>query len=719
MSPVVNLSRRQFLKAGATLGGALVLGFSVPLEGLRPPEARSESEFVPNAFLRIDRDGAVTVVVPQSEMGQGILTSLPMIVAEELDADWRRVSFEQAPAEKAYYNPLFGREATGGSTSVRGFWKPLREAGATGRAMLIAAAAKTWGVEAATCRAAEGTVRHPPSGRKLTYGELAGTAAGLPVPANVPLKSPGEFTIIGRPLPRLDTPAKVKGEAVFGLDVALPGLLVAVVARCPVFGGRAVSFDDAQTRRIPGVKHVVRIDSGIAVVADSFWAADQGRRALKANWDNGPEASLSDASIERLFQAAAGQPGAVAKNEGDVERALAASARKIEAVYRVPYLAHATMEPMNCTAWVRRDKCEIWAPTQAQTASQRVGVSLTGLPEEAVFVHTTFLGGGFGRRGVTDFVSEAVQVSKAVGAPVKVIWTREDDMRHDHYRPSTYNTLSAGLDAQGWPTAWKTRIVGPSILAALGGAMGGRGMAVDPTSVEGLADLPYAIPNLRVEYAEEEPGIPVGFWRSVGSSQNTFIAESFLDEIAAGGGKDPFELRRKLLAGRPRHLGVLNLAASRAGWGKPLPKGRSQGIALAESFGTYTAEVAEVSVAGDGTVRIHRVVCAVDCGMNVNPDTIKAQMESGIVFGLTAALYGEINIVGGAVKQGNFDDYEMLRLRDMPEVEVHIVRSGEAPGGIGEPGVPPIAPAVSNAVFAATGRRVRSLPFRPAELKKT
>lgn len=718
MSQIINLSRRDFIKAGATLGGGLVLGFAIP-PGARAAQAQTTGQFAPNAFLRIGRDGTVTVVVPQSEMGQGVLTSLPMIVAEELDADWKTVRFEQAPADKAYANPILGIQITGGSTSVRAFWETLRKAGATARAMLVMAAAKTWGVDAAACRAENGTVMHQPTGRKLTYGELAGAAAKIPVPKDVTLKSPRDFNLLGKPLHRLDTPAKVRGDAVFGIDVKLPGMLIAAVARCPVFGGKVAKYDDHDTKLVPGVRQVVPINSGIAVVADTFWAARKGRDGLKITWDEGTLASLSSDGIYRLFEAAARQAGPTARNDGDAARALSAASRKIEAIYQVPYLAHATMEPMNCTATVSKTRCEVWAPAQGQTQAQRTAAELAGLPPSSVFIHTTYLGGGFGRRGETDFVAEAVQTSKAVGAPVKVIWTREDDIRHDYYRPATYNLLSAGLDAQGLPVAWMTRIVGPSIFASHALGMGRKVPSLDPTSVEGLADLPYEIPNIRVEYIEKEPGVPVGFWRSVGCSQNAFIAESFMDEIAAAGEKDPYELRRKYLAKHPRHLGVLELAATRAGWGKPLPKGTYRGIAMAEAYGSFVAQVAEVSVAEDGTVRVHRVVCATDCGMEVNPDTIEAQMQGGIVFGLTAAFYGNISILNGRVEQGNFNDYQMLRLREMPAVEVYLVKSQEAPGGVGEPGVPPIAPAVANAVFAATGKRIRRLPMRPEDLKKS
>jgi isoquinoline 1-oxidoreductase beta subunit len=712
MNGIVNLSRREFLKAGAAVSGGLLLGFRLPLDSAL---AEPAGAFATNAFLRIDPAGAVTALVPQSEMGQGVLTSLPMLLAEELEADWKTVRFEQTGADKVYTNPIIGTQLTGGSSSVRGFWEPLGRAGAAARTMLIAAAAKAWRVDAASCHAENGTVAHGPSGRKLTYGELADRAALQPVPKDIKLKSPDEYRLLGKGLHRLDTPLKVTGSAVFGLDVKRPGLLTAAVERCPVFGGKAAGYNEAAARSVPGVRHVVPIASGVAVVADSYWAAKKGRDALGVRWDEGPLANLSSGGITRMFEEASKQEGLVARNEENASKVLGASSRKIEAVYRVPYLAHATMEPMNCTAHVQPGRCEIWAPTQAQGFAQQTAAKLTGLPPEAVFIHTTYLGGGFGRRAEQDFLAEAVEISKAIGAPVKVVWTREDDIRHDHYRPAMVHRFTAALGADGMPAAWMHRIVGPSILATHGMLSGG----VDRTSVEGAANLPYEIPNLRVEYVQKDPGVPVGFWRSVGSSHNAFVTECFFDELASTAGKDPYEMRRMLLRNHPRHLGVLELAAAKAGWGSPLPKDRYRGIAVAESFKSFVAQVAEVSVADDGTVRVHRVVCATDCGLYVNPDTVEAQMQGGIVFGLTAALMGAITLEKGKVREGNFDDYPMLRMLQMPAVEVHLVRNREAPGGVGEPGVPPIAPAVANAVFAARGKRIRVLPLRQEDLKKS
>lgn len=708
MSNIKNLSRREFLKAGAVAGGALILGFHIPF-GLAGAVDAPAAKFAPNAFLRIDTGGIITVLVPQSDMGQGVLTALPMIVAEELDADWKKVRFEQAPADKAYYNKLIGMQLTGGSSSVRAFWKPLQEAGAAARIMLVSAAATTWGVNAGSCRTENGTVIHPSTGKKIVYGELVEKAAQLPVPKTITTKNPDNFKIIGKDTNRLDTPAKVKGEGTFGIDVRLPGLLTATVSRCPVFGGKAASFDDSKTRKVPGVRHVLQITDGVAVVADTFWAAKKGRDLLDVKWDEGPLAGISTKSITRFFTEVAQKEGPTARNDGDAIKVLKDARRKIDAVYQVPYLAHANMEPMNCTAHVRQNSCEIWAPTQAQTLAQRVAAGITGLPQEKIIVNTTYLGTGFGRRAEQDFLAEAVEISKAVGAPVKVIWTREDDMQHDFYRPATYNRLSAALNEQGMPVAWMHRIVGPSIFAAHAEALGMTVPVIDRAAVEGSADLPYTIPNMRVEYIRNEPGIPVGFWRSVGHSQNTFITESFLTEVAYAGKKDPYELRRRLLGRNPRLLNVLDTAAANAGWHKPLPKGRFRGIAAAEAYGSFVAQVVEISIAGK-SIRVHRVVCAVDCGTFINPRTIEAQVEGGIVFGLTAALKDAITIDHGRVMQSNFHDYQMLRMNEMPTVEVYITKSREEPGGIGEVAVPTVAPALAGAILAATGKRIRQLP---------
>jgi len=705
------VTRRQFLKISGALGGGLLIGVQLEraaASGESGSATDADSAFSPNVWLTIRPDNRVDIRVGSSEMGQGVMTALPMLIAEELDADWETVHAEFAPVDPAYANPIFGRQQTGGSTAVRGYWQTLREAGAVGREVLREAAAQRWGVPVDTCRTEKGQVIHSDSGRSLRYGELAATAAGLSVPESVFLKEPAEFTLLGRAMPRLDIPSKVDGSAGFGIDVKRPGLLTATVVRCPVFGGKAGKVNDKRARAVAGVHKVVPVSSGIAVIAEHFWAALQGRKALEIDWVPGPAAKLDSAAI-RARMAEQVDSGTSGRADGDAGQALAGAAKTVEAVYEVPYLAHACMEPMNCTAHVRADGCDIWVPTQGQTGTQATAMRLTGLPADKVRVHTTFLGGGFGRRGEQDFVVDAIECSLAVGAPVKVIWTREDDMQHDFYRPATYNRLTGGLDRKGQPVAWLHRIAGPSIRNR--DSMQRENSGEDFSATEGALNLPYAIPNILVSYARVNSAVPVGYWRSVASSQNAFITECFLDELAAAGGHDPYELRRSLLRDQPRWRGVLELAASKAGWGTPAAPGHFRGIAVAASFRSYVAEVAEVSIE-DGQPRVHKVVCAVDCGMIVNPDTVAAQMESGIVFGLTAALKGEITIADGRAVQSNFDDYPLLRLDECPDIEVYIVPSDRNPGGVGEPGTPPIAPAVANAVFAATGKPVRRLPIR-------
>jgi isoquinoline 1-oxidoreductase subunit beta len=707
MTTGANVTRRDFLEAASVVGAGLVIGFHLP-PGLRAP-AVPTSPFAPNAWLRIGADNRVLVVVDRSEMGQGVATALPMLVAEELEADWSKVRIEFAPADKAYTNPLFGMQGTGGSTSVRAAWTPLRKAGAAAREMFISAAALTWGADRSTCHAAQGAVIHEPTKRRLSYGALATKAATLPVPQDVPLKEPKDWTIIGARVPRLDTPAKVDGSAQFGIDVRVPGMLVAVVARCPVFGGKVARFDATKAQAVPGVRQVVQISSGVAVVATGYWPALQGRNALDVTWDEGANAQVTSASISRLLHEETHKTGAVARHDGDAAAALASAARKIEATYELPFLAHATMEPMNCTAHVRADGVDIWAPTQFQTGAAGIGAAIGGVPPETVRVHTTYLGGGFGRRFELDFIREALETSKATGTPVKVVWSREDDVQHDLYRPASVHRLQAGVDGGGTPVAWTHRIVAPSIMARVFPGMVKDGL--DGEAVEGGVGMPYTVPNVYVDYRMPDTGVPVGFWRSVNNTFNGFAVESFVDELAAEAKQDPYQFRRMLLAKAPRHLGALDLAATQAGWGTPLPAGRARGIAVFKSFDSCVAEVAEVSVATDGAVRVHRVVCAVDCGHVVNPDTVEAQIAGAMVYGLTAALWGEITIDRGRVQQGNFDSYRMLLMAEMPAVEVHIVPSIDAPGGVGEPGTPPIAPAVCNAIFALTGKRIRKLPI--------
>jgi isoquinoline 1-oxidoreductase beta subunit len=717
-APADGLSRRDFVKVTGVAGAGLVLAVSVP--GCGPAErgedgamadgADVEPIFAPNAWIRVDAEGDVTVVVDRSEMGQGVASALPTLVAEELEVPLERVAFEFAPAGQEYVNPAFGIQGTGGSTSVRMAWEPMRKAGAAARAMLVAAAAGRWGVDAGACRAEAGEVIHEASGRRAGYGELTGDAAELEVPEDPALKDPADFRLLGQPRRRLDTPPKVDGTATFGIDVRPDGVLIGRVARCPVFGGTVAELDDASARQVPGVRNVVDLGDRVGVVADHYWAAQKGLEALDVTWDEGEWADQDDEAIAEEFRRIARRPGVEARSDGDPDGALSGAARTVEAAYDFPYLAHATMEPMNATAHVRSDGCELWAPTQNQSGCLQAAAEIAGVDEEDVTVHTTYLGGGFGRRFELDFVRDALELSKAAGAPVKAVWSREDDTRHDFYRPASHHVLRAALDGDGRPTAWTHRLVVPSIMKrAFPGAVQD---GLDTEAVEGAVGMPYAMSNVRVDYHDADVGVPVGFWRSVNHTHNGFVVETFMDELARTAGRDPVDYRRELLSDAPHHLRVLERAAEAAGWGSSLPEGRARGVAVVESFGSHVAEVAEVSLE-DGRPRVHRVMCAVDCGPMVNPSIVEAQMESGIVYGLTAALYGEINIEDGRARQGNFDDYRMLRLDEMPEVEVvHVTDGQESVGGVGEPGTPPIAPAVANAVRELTGEPVRRLPIR-------
>ena len=720
MSAIVKVSRRAFLKAGAVLGGGLLLGCHMSHSAARHEAAApGQLPYAPDAFIRIGSDGNVTLIINKSEMGQGVYTSLPMLIAEELECDWRKVTVEAAPVAAVYNHLTFGMQATGGSTSVRTEWERLAKVGAAAREMLIAAAANVWKVDPTSCRAENGRVLQP-NGQALSYGELADAAARLPVPREIRLKDPTAYRIIGKPRQRLDSPAKINGTAQFGLDVQLPGMLTAVIARPPVFGGKVASCNAEKAKAVPGVQAVMQVPSGVAVVATGFWPAKKGRDALKIVWDDGVGATITTAGMRESYARLSDTDGLIARQEGAPEKAFPRAARRISAAYEVPYLAHATMEPLNCCVDLRDDRCDIWTGTQFQTASRNDAARVAGLNPGQVHIHTTFLGGGFGRRGnpFSDFVVEAVEVAKALKKPVKVVWTREDDMKGGYYRPMWYDRITAGFDANDDLVAWRHTIVGQSIAAGTPFEPMLAKEGIDHTSVEGASDIPYAIPNIRVDLHTTANVVPVLWWRSVGHSHTAFVVESFLDEAAHAAGKDPYEFRRALLGKSPRRKGVLELAAQKAGWGEPLPTGHARGIAVHESFGSFIAQVAEVSVTPTGEVRVHRVVCAVDCGRYVNPDTIEAQMESGIVFGLSAALHGAITLKGGRVEQGNFDDYPILRLDRMPRVEVHIMPSREAAGGVGEPGVPPIAPAVANAVFAATGARLRSLPMTPEKVLK-
>ena len=712
-------SRRTFVKIGVVAGAGLTLGVSYRVIS-GPGAPPTDAAFAPNAFLRIDTDGSITVMVGRSEMGQGVATALPQLLAEELDVPWDRVSFAFAPAHPAY--GMFGLQVTGGSTSVIQSWEPLREAGATARWMLREAAAQQWGVQADQVQMRSGKAIGD-DGSELTYGELAAAAALLDVPNDVPLKDPADFRLIGESVPRLDVPVKTTGEAVFGIDAGPSDTRVAVVARSPVFGGSLRSFDPAPALAVSGVDEVVELESGVAIVADGYVAAKAGRDALVVEWDEGPGSGLDDAEIFRRFAAATQKGGGSARDDGDVDDAFAAGGEPIRATYQLPYLAHATMEPMNCTAWVRDGRCTVWTGTQFQNApgivgggARQVAAKAAGVGADDTEVHTTFLGGGFGRRAERDFVREAAELAGKIEGPVKVIWSREDDMQHDFYRPASYHEIAAVLDADGMPEAWQHQIATQSIMQHLvpgwvPGFAGRFAGSKDPTATEGARDQPYHVPNIRVTFAKVDLPIPVGFWRSVGHTHTAFVVESFIDELAHAARRDPYEYRRDLLDAHPRHLGVLDAVAEASGWGSPAPQGRARGIAVVESFGSYVAEVAEVSVE-NGRLRVHKVWCAIDCGVVLNPAIVRAQMESGIVYGLTAALYGEINIERGRVVQSNFHDYQMLRMNEAPEVEVLLTPSGDAPGGVGEPGTPPIVPAVTNAIFALTGERVRKLPIR-------
>jgi isoquinoline 1-oxidoreductase beta subunit len=700
-------SRRSFLKTSG-----LVISFTVPTAA-RLAQAATPADFKPNAYLRVGADDRVTVVVGLSEMGQGVHTAIPQLVAEELDADWSRVRVEQAPVDQAYINPIFGIQATGGSTSVNGNFEPMRKAGAAAREMLVAAAAQTWKVDVSECRTERGSVIHS-SGKKLSYGKLVAAAAKQPVPKEPKLKDASEFKIIGQAVRRLDTPQKVNGSGKYGMDVRLPGMLTAVIAHPPVPGGKAVSVDDSKAKQVKGVRQVIQIPQGVAVLADGYWQAKKGRDALQIQWDNGPNAGLSSDGVTKMLTDATQQEGKVARNEGNVGSV--SGAKTIEAVYEAPYLAHACMEPMNATAWVKPDGIEIWAGTQSQGPNQGILSHVAAVDPKQVKVNTMLLGGGFGRRFAPDFTIAATVLSKMSGKPVKVVYSREDDMRAYFYRPASVTRFTAGLDASGVPVSFTARVASPSIMEA-SGFMKLPPDGVDEFGVEGTKDVPYDIPNLRVEYSRQEPGVQVWFWRSVGHSQNSFFSESFIDELANAAGKDPYEFRRALLGKQPRYKGVLELAAEKAGWGKPLPQGVHRGIAVVRSFGSYVAEVAEVSVDKDGRPKVHRVVAAVDCGQVVNPEIVKRQCESAIAYGLTAALYGKITFKDGQVEQSNFHDYPMLRMSEMPKVEVYIVPSKEHATGMGEPGLPALAPAVTAAIYKATGKRIRKLPIDPELLK--
>jgi isoquinoline 1-oxidoreductase subunit beta len=718
-------TRREFLKSAGGVGAlALTIGFEWTGPSRRalaaPVAPAAGATFTPNAFLRIGADNSVTVIAKHVEMGQGAYTGIATVVAEELDADWARVRVESAPADaKRYANLAFGTiQGTGGSSAMANSWTQLREAGGKARAMLLAAAAQQWHVPVAELTVEQGTVYHAGKKRQATFGTLVATAATLPVPETVQLKDPKDFKLIGRLAPRVDAVAKSDGTAQFTIDVALPGMLVALLKRPPLFGATVKSFDAAPAAAVPGVVKVVQVPGGVAVVAKSFWAAKQGRDALIIQWDDSKAEKRSSAQLLDEYRRRADQPALSARKEGDAAQAIKNSARKVSATYEFPYLAHAPMEPLDAVVKLTANSCEIWAGDQFQTLDQANAAHTAGLDPQQVSIHTLYAGGSFGRRANvgSDYIVEAVSIAKAYGAdgtPIKLQWTREDDIRGGLYRPMYFHKLEAGLDDKGHLNGWRHVIVGQSIMA--GGAFAGMiKNGVDPTSVEGASTIAYAIPNISVDLATTTTGVPVLWWRVVGSSHTTYAVEAFIDEAAHAAGEDAFTFRRKLLEHQPRMKAVLELAADKAGWSTPLPPGKGRGIAVAEAFKTFVAQVAEVSVDKDGQIKVDRVVCAVDCGTPINPDIIKAQMEGGIGFGLGATLFGAITLKDGRVEQDNFNSYRVLRMNEMPKVEVHIVPSAEPPTGVGEPGVAPLGPAVANAIFAATGKRNYVLPFSKA-----
>jgi len=712
-------SRRDLLKASGAGIAALVIGFVWnPRRGLAAVAANGSAELVPNAFVRIGADESVTVIAKHLEMGQGSYTGLATILAEELDADWARVRVESAPADaKRYANLVFKTlQGTGGSSAMANSWQQLREAGASTRALLVTAAAKQWHVPAADLRAERGVIYHEASKRQATFGSLVKVAAALPLPTQVALKDPRRFTLIGGRPPRVDVPAKCNGTAQFSLDVVMPDLLVALLARAPQFGATVASFDATPALAVPGVVKVVQVPRGVAVLANSFWAAKKGRDKLVIQWDDTHAEKRSSAQIMDEYRKLADEPATSARKTGDAAQALRSAATKVSATFEFPYLAHAPMEPLDCVVKLTAQRCEIWAGDQFQTIDQMNAAKTAGLEPSHVFINTLYAGGSFGRRAnaFSDYIVEAVSIAKACGAdgtPIKLQWTREDDLRGGLYRPMYFHKLEAGLDANRELTAWRHVIVGQSIMADTIMAAMVKG-GIDPTSVEGAATIAYEIPHVSVDLATTKTGVPVLWWRVVGSSHTTFAVETFMDQVAHAAGKDPFEFRRKLLAKEPRMKAVLELAAEKAGWSSaPLSKGKGRGIAVAEAFKTFVAQVVEVTIQESGRVKVERVVCAVDCGVAINPDVITAQMEGGIGFGLGAALWGNITLEKGRVEQSNFNDYRVLRMNEMPKVEVHIVPSAEAPTGVGEPGVAPIGPALANAIFSATGKRVEVLPL--------
>ena len=706
-----SLPSRRALMTGALAGG-FVLAFRLPVRAANEPEQPPDNpagQFAPNAFIRIDHAGKTTLVMPQVEMGQGVYTAVAMILADELDADFATVKLEHAPpSDKLYGNPTFGVQVTGNSNSIRAFWKPLRVAGAAARAMLVQAAATQWQVDPASCSTADGKVTHSASGRVLAYGDLVDAASGIPVPQNPPLKDPKNFTLIGKPVKRLDTPNKTDGKVVYGIDAMLPGMKFATLAQCPVFGGKVAHVDDSAAKAVPGVRQIVVLDDLVAVVGDHTWAAKQGLNALNVTWDEGANAKVSSADIWEDLRAASKKDGVVAKSVGDIAKGLTQGDR-VDGEYELPFLAHAPMEPLNCTVHVTADACEIWVGTQVMTRVQSTAAATLGLPIDKVIVHNHLLGGGFGRRLEADMVAASVRIAKQVDGPVKVIWSREEDIQHDIYRPVYRDTISASLQ-NGKIVAWKYKISGSSIMARWFPAAFQNGLDVD--AVDSAVDMPYDIPNLQVQYVRAEPpAVPTGFWRGVGPNNNVFAVESFMDELARKAGKDPIDFRRGMLDNNPRLKAALDLVAEKSGWGQPLPARTGRGVCAQPSFASFIATVVEAEVDDKGEVYLRRVTSAVDTGIAVNPDTIVAQLQGGLIFGLTAALYGEVTIDKGRVQQSNFNDYRMLRIDQVPNIEVHVIKSEENPGGIGETGCTAGPPALRNAIYAATGVALRRLPI--------
>ena len=715
-TPPTAVSRRSLLKITSAAGGGLLFGFLLPGAGAVRADATATDTFAPDAFIRIDRSNVVTLIMPQVEMGQGIYTTLAMIVAEELDVDLPAMKVEAAPPNDALYaNPALKFQITGGSTSVRAFWMTMRKAGADARDVLVQAAAKRWNVAPETCRTENGSVVHDPSGQRGTYGSLIDDTTGLKPGADVPLKDPAKFRLIGTPAKRLDTPDKVNGKAVYGIDVVPPGVKVATLASCPVFGGRVAHVDQKAAMAVPGVRQVVVLDDLVAVVGDHMWAAKQGLAALDVEWDEGANAGVNSAGIWASLRDVAKTPGVVAATTGD-PAIVAEGDGVIEQSYELPFLAHASLEPMNCTVHVQPDSCEVWVGNQVLTRAQAIAAKESGVPIERVTVHNHLIGGGFGRRLEVDGIGLAVRIAKQVEGPVKVVWTREEDIQHDMYRPIYHNRLAARLK-DGKPVAWRHQVTASSIMARFAPPAFRNG--IDTDAIEGAVEIPYDIANRTVRYARHEPeAVPTAFWRGVGPNNNIFAVESFMDRLAKAADRDPVDFRRDLLGKQPRALAVLETATKAAGWKETLPPRSGRGVSLQSVFGSFVATVAQVRVGDDGRVKVERLTCAVDCGTIVNPDTVVAQIQGGLIFGLTAAMYGNITIEGGRVEQSNFNDYRMLRINETPQIDVHLVRNAEAPGGIGEPGTVSVQAAVNNAIYAATGIQLDRMPVDPERLRQ-